>query len=213
MTISTTALFHLNSAHLFISNFKLRNPKHSKMLFCLNQASFTLWPICPKLRVGLSEPNLGDGLWPSTCPSIYIPFFSSFSLFGHTVWLMELWFPNQGWNPGSPQWERWVLTTEPRWNSLLLFFIPLSTFLYLLTTLFCLVSPSLQRKSLTCSATPWHISVFGPSETTKIPAMLVQGARGWGVGRNTKKLLLQTQLLITNILSHREKVTPEIYIG
>lgn len=59
MTVSTTALFHLNSAHLFISNFKLGNPKHSKMLFCLNQASFTLWSICPKLRVGLSEPNLG----------------------------------------------------------------------------------------------------------------------------------------------------------
>lgn len=89
------------------------------------------------------------------------------------------------------------------------FLYPFIKFLYLLTTLFSLVSPSLQHKSLTCSDTPWHISVFGPFETTKIPAML---DRGWE-GRSTKQLLLQTQLLITHILSHREKVIPEIYIG
>ena len=92
MTVSITALFHLNSAHLFTSNMKLRNPEHSKTFSCLNQASFALWSICPKLRVGLSEPNLGRSWWLSTFPSIYLySFFLFFFFFFFLVTLCGLW--------------------------------------------------------------------------------------------------------------------------
>ena len=169
---------------MFISNIKLRSPERSKMFFCLNQAPFTLWSICPKLRVGLSEPNLDHGWWPSTFPSIYIPFFSPFSFFGHTEWLMELWFPNQGWNPGPSQWERWVLTTEPRWNSLFLFFIPLSSsFIYLQH--FSLLFLHLSSISLWPALTPLGTFQFsGPLRPQKSLQCWIGGGRG-GVPNNS----------------------------
>ena len=182
-TVSITALFHLNSAHLFTSNIKLRNPEHSKMLFCLNQASYALWSICPKLRVGLSEPNLGHSWWLSTFPSIYIyiPFFSSFSFFLVTLCgLRNCSSPirdgAQGPHSESTSPEPWTLMEFPAFFFLV--FIPLSMFLYLFTALFSLVSPSLQHKSLTCSDTPWHISVCRPFGTTKNSCNA--GPWGWG---------------------------------
>lgn len=211
-TVSITALFHLNSAHLFTSNIKLRSPEHSKMLFCLNQASYALWSICPKLRVGLSEPNLGHSWWLSTFPSIYIyiPFFSSFSFFLVTLCgLRNCSSPTrdgaQGSHSESTSPEPWTLMEFPAFIFLSLSLYQCS-FIYLQH--FSLLFLHLSSISLWPALTPLGTFQFaGPLGQQKIPAMLVHG------GGEGKKLLMQTQLLITNILSHREKVIPEIYIG
>lgn len=214
-TVSITALFHLNSAHLFTSNIKLRNPEHSKMLFCLNQASYALWSICPKLRVGLSEPNLGHSWWLSTFPSIYIYIFL-FSLLFLFFWSHCVAYgtvvPQPGMEPRAPTVRVPALSPEP-WTLMefpAFFFLSLSlyqcSFIYLQH--FSLLFLHLSSISLWPALTPLGTFQFaGPLGQQKIPAMLVHG------GGEGKKLLMQTQLLITNILSHREKVIPEIYIG
>ena len=132
-----------------------------------------------KTKGGSQWAKSGSWLVALNLPKYLHSFFLFFFFFWSHCVAYGIVVPQPGLEPRAPTVRALSLTTEPWWNSLLLFFIPLSMFLYLLTTLFSLVSPSLQHKSLTCSDTPWHISVFGPFETTKIPAMLVQGDQGW----------------------------------
>ena len=36
---------------------------------------------------------------------------------GHSAWLVGFYFPDQGLNPGSQQWEPGILTPVPPWSS------------------------------------------------------------------------------------------------
>lgn len=125
------------------------------------------------------------------------------------------------WNCGSPtragtqgphseSAESWPLNPDgiPCFFSLSLY---QCSFIYLQH--FSLLFLHLSSISLWPALTPLGTFQFsGPLRPQKFLQCWCRGIRG-GRGRSSKKLLLQTQLLITNILSHREKVIPEIYIG
>lgn len=64
------------------------------------------------------DADLPMGIWAAPAgpgPSLFATFvgFCFGFGFGHTVWLVKSWFPNQRSNPGRWQWKCRVLTTEP----------------------------------------------------------------------------------------------------
>ena len=115
---------------ILVEQDKIQNPKsnqrlsfpltstgqHSKLQF--------FWDICyvldnSRLSSSLELSPVCSQSTFHTCYSFVSPLqvFFFFFFFCHAMWLMGSYFPNQGLNLGSQQWEHRVLLTGPSANS------------------------------------------------------------------------------------------------